>query len=139
MAAYQPKTVATDDSVNDYIATLDESQRRDSQTLIEIMQNVSGEAPVLWGKIIGFGRFHYKTKSGIEADWLKIGFAPRKGRLSIYVTYDAAQFKKELEAVGKHDIGKGCIYLKNLDEINLAAFKSLIEKAYRQDFLAYDE
>jgi len=68
MAAYKPKTVATNNSVIDYLATLDESQQRDSQTLIEMMQDISGEPPVLWGKIIGFGKFHYKSKSGIEAD-----------------------------------------------------------------------
>lgn len=136
MAAYKPKTVATDASVIDYLATLDESQQRDSQTLIEIMQDVSGEPPVLWGKIIGFGKFHYKSKSGIEADWPKISFAPRKGKLSLYVTYDAEKFKDDLKAIGKHDVGKGCIYLKNLDNTNLPALKQVIKKAYKQEFLA---
>ncbi len=130
---YKPKTVATSSSVLEYLATLDDSQQRDSQTLIEIMQDVSGEAPVMWGKIIGFGTFRYKTKSGIEADWMKIGLAPRKGKLSLYVTYDAAKFKDDLDAVGKHDTGKGCIYFKNLDHTNLNALKQLIAKAYRQE------
>lgn len=134
MAAYKPKTVATNNSVIDYLATLDESQQRDSQTLIEMMQDISGEPPVLWGKIIGFGKFHYKSKSGIEADWPKIGFAARKGKLSLYITYNAEEFKSELEAVGKHDVGKGCIYLKNLDNANLAALKGVIKKAYQRDF-----
>ncbi len=131
--AYTPKTIATDNSVDEYLATLRESQARDSQTLIEMMQQVSGEPPVLWGTIIGFGTFHYKTKSGIEADWPKIAFAPRKGMLSLYVTFEAAQYKKELDAIGKYKIGKGCIYLKNLDNANLPALRALIEKAYQQD------
>ena len=133
MAAYKPKTVATTDSVADYVETLDESQQRDSNILIKMMQDVSGEPPVLWGKIIGFGKFHYKSKSGIEADWMKIGFAARKGKLSLYLTYDAAQFANDLDAVGKHDIGKGCIYFKNLDHANLDALKKLIVTAYSQD------
>ena len=131
--AYKLKTVATDSSVIDYLATLDESQQRDSETLIEMMHDVSSEPPVMWGKIVGFGKYHYKTKSGIEADWMKIGFAPRKGKLSLYVTYDAVSFKDQLDAIGKHDIGKGCIYFKNLDNANLAALKELIAKAYRQE------
>lgn len=132
--AYTPKTVATNNSVGEYLATLSESQSRDSQTLIDMMQQVSGEPPVLWGTIIGFGKFHYKTKSGIEADWPKIAFAPRKGMLSLYVTFEAAQYKNELDAIGKHKVGKGCIYLKNLDNANLPALRALIEKAYQQDF-----
>lgn len=131
---YTPKTVATNNNVHEYLASLHESQSRDSKTLIEIMQQVSGESPVLWGTIIGFGKFHYKTKSGIEADWPKIAFAPRKGKLSLYVTFEAAQYKKELDAIGEHQMGKGCIYLKNLDNANLPALRALIKKAYQQDF-----
>ncbi len=128
--AYQPKTVATSDSVIDYLATLDKSQQRDSQILIDMMQKASGEPPVLWGKIIGFGKYHYKSKSGIEADWPLIGFAPRKGKLSLYLTYEAEKFTDDLEKVGKHEIGKGCIYFKNLDDLNLDELEKLIAKAY---------
>jgi hypothetical protein len=134
VAAYKPKTVATNDSIEDYLVTLDASQRKDSQTLINIMQEVSGESPVLWGTIIGFGAFHYKTKSGIEADWPKIGFAPRKGKLSLYITYDAKDFSTQLDRVGYHNIGKGCIYFKNLNNADLGALKDLIYQAYQQEF-----
>ena len=130
--AYQPKTVATKDNVIDYLATLDGSQQRDSQTLIGMMQKASGEPPVLWGKIIGFGKYHYKSKSGIEADWPLVGFAPRKGKLSLYLTYEAADFAEDLEKIGKHEIGKGCIYFKNLDNVNLDELEKLIAKAYEK-------
>lgn len=129
---YKPKTVATNDSVIDYLVTLDESQQRDSQILIDMMQEVSGEAPVLWGKIIGFGKYHYKSKSGIEADWPLIGFAPRKGKLSLYISYEAAEFKDDLDKIGTHAIGKGCIYFKNLDHADLSELKKLIVKAYEK-------
>jgi len=130
--AYKPKTVATNDNVIDYLATLDESQQRDSQILVGMMQSVSGEPPVLWGKIIGFGRYHYKSRSGIEADWPLIAFAPRKGKLSLYLTYEAEKFADELEKVGKHEVGKGCIYFKNLDHANLGELEKLIAKAYEK-------
>ena len=132
MAKYEPKTVATQDSVTDYLATLDDSQQRDSQLLVGMMERVSGKPPVLWGKIIGFGKYHYKSKSGIEADWPLIGFAPRKGKLSLYLTYDAAEFTDVLERVGKHEVGKGCIYLKNLDHADLGALEQLIASAYEK-------
>lgn len=130
--AYTPKTIATDDSVIDYLATLNISQQRDSQTLVEMMQKVSGEPPVLWGKIIGFGKYHYKSKSGIEADWPLIGFAPRKGKLSLYLTTDAAELADDLEQVGTHEVGKGCIYFRNLDQANLSALEQVIAKAYEK-------
>lgn len=133
MARYEPKTIATDDSAANYLATLDESQQRDSYTLIEMMQQVSSEPPVLWGKIIGFGKLHYKTGSGIEADWPIISFAPRKGKLSLYVTFDAATLKHQLDKIGPHEIGKGCIYFKNLDQANLVELKKLITQAYRKE------
>lgn len=135
--AYQPKTVATDKSVDEYLATLDESQRRDSLTLIAMMQKVSGRPPVMWGAMIGFDKYRYKSKSGIEADWPRLAFAPRKGKLSLYVTYDTVNYADDLDKVGKHATGKGCIYLKNLDNVNLNALETLIIKAHKDNQVLY--
>lgn len=134
---YQPKTVATDKSVDDYVNSLDESQQRDSRTLIAMMQKVSGHPPVMWGTMIGFDKYHYKSKSGIEADWPRLAFAPRKGKLSLYVTYDTENYTDELEKVGKHATGKGCIYLKNLDHVDLAALEALVAKAHKDNQVLY--
>lgn len=131
------KTIPTQTDVIDFLATLEsDEQRRDSEVLVEMMSDVSGEPPVMWGtSIIGFGVFTYKYASGREGEWMKIGFSPRKGKISLYVTYDASQFSEELEAVGKHAIGKGCIYITRLADIDVAALKRLIEKAYKKGFI----
>lgn len=127
-------TIPTTDDVDSFLATLEsDEQRRDSQTLLRMMSDVSGKSPVMWGSsIIGFGRFTYRYASGREGDWMRIGFSPRKGMLSLYITDDASQFKKELEAIGRHKVGKGCIYLKRLADIDLEALKVLIEQAYKR-------
>lgn len=130
MAKYKPKTIATAESVIDYLATLDEPQRRDCQLLIDMMQRVSGEPPVLWGSIIGFGSYHYVTKSGGEADWPLISFAQRRGKLSLYLSCDVAELAADLEQVGKHGIGKGCIYFKNLDHVDIDILEKVVAKAY---------
>lgn len=131
------KTIPTQTDVIDFLATLDnDEQRRDSEVLVEMMRDVSGEPPVMWGtSIIGFGVFTYKYASGREGEWMKIGFSPRKGKISLYVTYDASQFTDELAAVGPHKIGKGCIYINRLAEIDTTALKQLISVAYKKGFM----
>lgn len=131
----QNKTVATDQDVTNFVAGLDDPQQReDSQTLIDIMSQVSGEQPVMWGSsIIGFGSMHYKYATGREGDIPKIGFSPRKGKLSLYITYDAAAYKSDLDATGKYKIGKGCIYINRLADVDLVKLTALIQKAYTED------
>jgi hypothetical protein len=133
------KTVPTDGNVISFLANLeDQTQRQDSETLIAIMHEVSGEPPVLWGtSIVGFGLIHYKYASGREGDTMKIGFSPRKGKLSLYVTVDASQYENELAAIGPHEIGKGCIYIKKLADVDVPKLTDLIRHAYNAD-VPYD-
>lgn len=128
------KTAPTSVDVTEFLATLDDEQQRyDSEVLVDMMAQVSGERPVMWGtSIIGFGTFHYTSKSGREGDWMRIGFSPRKGKLSLYITYDASQYDKELEAMGKHKIGKGCVYINRLADVDLGALRQVIELAYHR-------
>lgn len=130
------KTVPTRTNPIDFLATLDsDEQRRDSEALIKMMHDISGKPPVMWGtSIIGFGQFTYTYSSGQTGIWPPIAFAPRKGMLSLYVTVDAGKFEKELEAVGRHKIGKGCIYIKRLADVDTVALKTLIHKAYEEGF-----
>ncbi len=82
------KTQKNDDSVDDFIAGIeDDRKREDSKALLGMMERVTGEKPKMWGpSIIGFGDQHYKYESGREGDWFKIGFSPRKQNLTLYVT-----------------------------------------------------
>lgn len=126
------KTIPNAADVIDFLATLDDDQqRRDSEVLVEIMQDVSGEPPIMWGtSIIGFGKYTYKYATGRVGDWMCIGFSPRKGKISLYVTVDASRLAKELEALGKHKIGKGCIYINKVADVDMKALRHLIERAY---------
>lgn len=125
------KTKPTDNKVSDFLKTLDKQQQTDSKILIDIMGEVSGESPVMWGSsIVGFGSYHYKSKSGREGDWMRIGFSPRKGKVSLYITYDASQYTDILDQMGKYDIGKGCIYLKTIEPLDRSLLEKLIKSAY---------
>ena len=128
------KTKPTKASVKDYIAQLDnEKQKSDSLTLIEMMENITKHDPVMWGdSIIGFGSYHYQYATGREGEWLKIGFAPRNGKSSLYVTCDANQFKTQLKNLGPHKTGVDCIYIRSLDSIDQSVLQQLITKAYNE-------
>ena len=99
--------------------------------LIELMQRVTAEPPVLWGSIIGFGSYHYRYQSGREGDAMLAGFAPRKAEFSIYLhgTYlpeQAAARQLLLERLGPHRIGKACLYVKRLSDIDLDILEQLV-------------
>lgn len=127
------KTVANDSSVDGFIDSLnDPAQQNDSKKLLEIFKRVSNEEPVMWGAtIIGFGSANLTYASGRQLDWLRIGFSPRKGKLSLYVTYDAAKLTSQFPDLGKYKIGKGCIYINKLSDVNAAQLEQLVEAAWR--------
>lgn len=127
------KTKANDQSVEAFLRQVEPAQKQaDSFQLLELMKSLSGEEPRMWGdSIIGFGEYHYKYASGREGDWFQIGFSPRKQNISVYLmACDApTDFAKELQILGKHRTGKGCLYLNKLADIDLKVLKQLVEKA----------
>ena len=119
-------------SVEDFIEKLSDDQQFDASELIDIMSDISGEEPVMWGaNIVGFGKLVYKYASGRDVEWLRIGFSPRKGKISLYITTEAEQYIPELEQLGgKYKIGKGCIYIRKVSDVEEDKLKALIQKAY---------
>ena len=94
------------------------------------MQDISGEPPILWcNKIVGFGSFHYKSKSGREGDWMRLGFAPGTGKFSLYLTFDAQELTGKVKNLGKYKIGKGCVYINKLADVDLEKLKQLVRIA----------
>ena len=135
--AYTPKTKVTDQDVDDFLETVSEKRRNEARILIDMMQRVSGEKPKMWGpSMIGFGKYHYISKSKCEADWFKVGFSPRKAKISLYVSCDADEFADELAELGKHTRGKGCIYANKLEDIDMDTLEKITKYAYdnTQDF-----
>jgi hypothetical protein len=130
--AYANKTQATNSNVDDFLRTMsDQVQRSDSRKLMAIMQKVSGEAPILWGtSIVGFGSCHYVYASGREGDTPQIAFSPRKGKLTLYFLDDLSKYTKELDAMGTYKVGKGCLYIKRLDDVNITTLELFIQEMH---------
>lgn len=122
------KTVQTEDSVLEFInAVPDETKRKDSLELLELMKKETGLEPKMWGPtIIGFGRYHYKYASGHEGDAPLIGFSPRKPAISLYLSLSAKMREDLLQKFGKHKTGKSCIYINKMGDINTDILKQMI-------------
>jgi hypothetical protein len=130
------KTVANNSSVNDFINNLDDPvQRRDSKSLVQLFEQITNEKPVMWGTaIIGFGSVNLTYASGRTLDWLQIGFSPRKGKLSLYVTFDAEKLTSRFPKLGKYSIGKGCIYINKLADVDSNELEKLVKAAWETGY-----
>lgn len=127
------KTTATDGDVGAFITTITDDQRRsDSRLLVELMREVTGQPPVLWGtSIIGFGARHYRYPSGREGDTTAVGFSPRKAQTVLYLTGDMELYADLLARLGQHTTGKGCLYLKRVDQADPQALRDIVDRSYR--------
>ena len=124
------KTKQHEANVTDFILSFAETEQKqqDSFELIKIMQEYTGFEPKMWGpSIIGFGMYHYKSdRSKQEGDWPLVGFSPRKAAISLYVYMGTPEQDKLLQEFGKFKMGKGCIYIKKLSDINIEVLKKMM-------------
>ena len=125
------KTKPTKLSVAAFIGALtDSTQRNDARALVKLMQSAIGEKPAMWGtSIVGFGSYHYTYESGREGDMPLAGFSPRKAALVLYGIAGSADAKPLLAKLGKHTTGKGCLYIKKLDDIDRDVLKAMVSKS----------
>ncbi|MGF1586937.1 MAG: DUF1801 domain-containing protein [Bacteroidales bacterium] len=125
------KTQQNDADVHGFINSFaDTDQKRDdSFKLLKLMQDFTGHEPKMWGpSIIGFGSYHYKSeRSKQEGDWFLVGFSPRKAAISLYVYSGDTEHEYLLKNLGKFKMGKACIYIKKLDDIDQNELKKLIQ------------
>jgi hypothetical protein len=125
------KTQKTDADVNDFINSFADTdqKRNDSFKLLELMKDFTGHEPKMWGpSIIGFGSYHYKSeRSKQEGDWFLVGFSPRKAAISLYVYSGDPEHDHLLKNLGKFKMGKACIYIKKLDDIDQNELKKIME------------
>ena len=126
------KTKQNSANVSEFINLFADSEqkRKDSFELLKLMQDFTGYEPKMWGSsIIGFGSYHYKSeKSRQEGDWPLIGFSPRKAAISLYVYTGAKEHEYLLKDLGKFKMGKACIYVKLLSDINQDVLKKLMKE-----------
>lgn len=122
------KTKPNDASVLDFLNSVeDESKRDDCYEIMNMMQEVSGDQPKMWGSsIVGYGTYHYKYASGREGEWMKIGFSPRKQNLTLYLMAGVERNEEILSRIGKYKNGKSCFYIKKLDDIDREVLKELM-------------
>lgn len=129
----EQKTKPHTGDVGAFLGQVDDDRKRaDAHALVELMAHVSGEPPVLWGTMVGFGHYHYKYPTGHEGDSFLVGFSPRKAEFSIYLmgTYfpeENARREALLAKLGKHRMGKACLYVKRLSDIDLGVLRELAE------------
>ena len=124
----QNKTQKTAMTPEEFIETVEPERRREeAKTLLKLFEKVTGWKARMWGpSIIGFGEYHYKYASGREGDFLATGFSPRKAKLSIYVMPGYSDYGAILERLGKHSMGKSCLYLNKLEDVDQDVLAELI-------------
>ena len=124
----QNKTVQTNASVEGFIASIAHPTRQqDAGVLVDLFTKTTGFAPQMWGNsIVGFGQYHYRYATGREGDFLATGFSPRKSNLSIYIMPGYGDFSDILKNLGKHKLGKSCLYVNKLSDIDLDISAKLI-------------
>lgn len=126
----EPKTKPSKASVAGFVAKQPESLRADTQSLIDMMEELSGAPPILWGtSIIGFGRYTYVYASGKSGDWPIIGFSPRKKNLVVYLMSGFEGEEKLLAKLGKHKTAKSCLYFQRLSDLHIPTLKTLMKKS----------
>jgi hypothetical protein len=125
------KTKPTDDSVTAFLNSVEnERKRQDSFAIMNIMKEVTGAEPKMWGSsIVGFGNYHYKYASGREGDWFLAGFSPRKQNLTLYIMSGFDAYDGLLQKLGKYKAGKSCLYINKLDDVNQEALKELVKQS----------
>lgn len=131
MANAENKTQPTATSVTYYLATLQPDQKRQDAIAINAMiRRVTGELPKMWGdSIIGFGHQHYKYESGREGDWFLVGFAPRKANLVLYIMPGFKEYKPLMKKLGKHKVGKSCLYINKLADVDQDVLEKLVARS----------
>lgn len=123
------KTVPTDLSVDSWLDSLQVDKRRDALKLIQMMQEITKEEPVIWGSnMIGFGNTHLTYASGREIDYFLLGFGMRKKAITIYLSIEVN--KKVFENLGKHTKGVGCLYINQLSDINQDELKKIMIESF---------
>ncbi|MEM9486836.1 MAG: DUF1801 domain-containing protein [Cyanobacteria bacterium P01_F01_bin.116] len=134
------KTQPNDASVDQFIQSVDHEQHRhDCLALLSIMQRITQKEPQMWGdSIVGFGSYHYKYASGREGDWFVTGFSPQKRDMTVYIMPGFEKYSALLEQLGKHRLGKSCLYIKKLSDVNISVLETLITQSVADMKSMYD-
>ena len=125
------KTRKTDASVIEFLESVpNERRRQDGFAVLELMREVTGEEPVMWGSsIVGFGSYCYKYASGRQGEWPLVAFSPRKQSLTLYIMDGFDGYDSLLDGLGKHRIGKACLYINKLEDVDEGTLRELVKQS----------
>ena len=125
------KTGPGDASVDAFLDSVDnENRREDARRVIAMMQRATQEPPRMWGeRIVGFGSYHYAYASGREGDWPLVGLSPGKRNLTLYIMPGFDDYQGLLAKLGRHRTGKSCLYVNNLQDIDMRVLEELVRQS----------
>lgn len=125
------KTQKNDQDMTAFLNSVENERRReDSFAVLQLMQEVTGEEPSMWGdSIVGFGSYHYTYASGRSGEWFLTGFSPRKQNLTLYIMAGFDEYETLLAELGKHKTGKSCLYINKLDDVDLNVLRQLVQQS----------
>lgn len=128
----EQKTKPTAETFQHFLArAVEPSRHADCRRIAAIMEKFSGEKPVMWGAIVGFGTYRYKYASGRTGDWPRLAFSPRKKDLTIYLAPGVDHYPELLARLGPYKNGKVCLYLRSLADVNVKVLEQLIRESAR--------
>ena len=130
----ETKTKPTEVTPESFIEAVDHpGKREDGKVLDALFRKITGEAPKMWGPtIVGYGQYHYRYDSGHEGEYCVVGFSPRKNALVLYLLNGYDEAGSQLEKLGTYTIGKSCLYIKRLSDVDLDVLREMIETSYAQ-------
>ena len=125
--------MVTDAAVREFLDRVEHPvRRRDADTMLELMTRATGRPAGMWGpSIVGFGSYHYRYESGREGDAPAAAFSPRKAATTVYLADGIGAHAALVERLGPHTTGVGCLYLKDLDDVDLSVLEAVVRDSYR--------
>ena len=146
MAKAENKTQITEIDPVDFVKSVESDRRReDAETLLDFFGRITGMKPQMWGpSLIGYGRYYYKYESGREGEMLLTGFSPRKQNLSLYIMpgYQFGEMEDKLSRLGKHKLGKACLYINKLADVDMDVLEEIVRDGItymRENYKTWDE
>ena len=128
----QSRKVVMKNDLKGFISSIENKQKReDTITLVKLMEEEAGYKGYLTGNIIGFGKYQYKYESGREGESIVVGFSPRKQNIAIYIMPGFSKYEDILEALGKHKIGKSCLYINKLADIEIEQLRKIVNRSVK--------
>ncbi|MXZ43806.1 MAG: DUF1801 domain-containing protein [Gammaproteobacteria bacterium] len=134
------KTLPNDASVDDFLASItDDKKRLDTQEIMDMMAEVTGSPPMMWGSsIIGFGAYRYHYRSGRQGEWALVSVSPRARNVTVYIMPGFSDFEHLMNKLGKYKTGRSCLYLNKLEDVDRAVLYELIKESVAYMKTKYD-